>query len=75
MADRRLVVELHGEPIGVLVGTGDSFDFEADDAAIRQYGLVSTAMSLAAPGVGVGESASGGWIAAGRPVGTRPPGA
>jgi serine/threonine-protein kinase HipA len=49
MADRRLVVELHGTRIGALVGAGGSFDFEADDAAIREYGLGSTALSLAVP--------------------------
>jgi serine/threonine-protein kinase HipA len=49
MAERRLVVELHGERIGELVGTAASFDFDADEAAIREYGLGSTAMSLAVP--------------------------
>ncbi|GAA1766883.1 type II toxin-antitoxin system HipA family toxin [Agromyces humatus] len=49
MADRKLIVELHGRQIGHLVGTGSEFDFRADEDAIREYGLGSTAMSLAVP--------------------------
>lgn len=44
-----LVVALHGEEIGALVGSGSSFDFRASTEAIRRHGVNSTVLSLAVP--------------------------
>jgi serine/threonine-protein kinase HipA len=47
MAD--LTVELYDVHIGTLVGTGASFDFVAEPAAIEKFGLDSPVLSLAVP--------------------------
>ena len=44
-----LRVEMHGELIGRLVGSGDSFDFVASRDAIRAHGLGSVVLSVAVP--------------------------
>jgi serine/threonine-protein kinase HipA len=44
-----LIVELYGRPIGRLAGTWQTFDFHADPAAVRSYGLDSMILSVAIP--------------------------
>ncbi|MFE6647286.1 type II toxin-antitoxin system HipA family toxin [Nocardioides sp. NPDC057772] len=44
-----LVVELYGDPIGRLVGSGATYDFVASAEAVETYGLDSTVLSLAVP--------------------------
>lgn len=46
---RRLVVELYGQRLGVLVGDDRRFDFEAERGAIHRFGLGSTILSESVP--------------------------
>lgn len=47
MAD--LVVELYGTRIGVLAGTWRTFDFLPDPAALAEFGIDSTVLSVSIP--------------------------
>jgi serine/threonine-protein kinase HipA len=44
-----LVVELYGTTVGSLTGSGQTFDFVADPAAVEEFGLDSLMLSVAVP--------------------------
>lgn len=45
----RLAVELHGTTVGTIDGDARTFDFVPSDAALAQFGVNSTALSVAIP--------------------------